>query len=131
MADKASGKPRIVSVQASQGDVAGKVSAEPEQRIRLVAGVTLSIEVQAHGDAMFGLAVGGEHLSAAEWKVSGNFEVIVTNHYAPSMMIHVAVRGPKSEGAEISDWLGPVDDYRVLVYEVEVADRSRAICPSA
>lgn len=130
MAETASGAAGIVRVRARLGGGAGEVSSEPEERARLVAGSTLSIDVEARGDAMFGLAVGGERLASAEWNVSGHFEVIVTNHYAPRMTIHVAVKGRRSQGAGMSDWLGPVDDYRILVYDVDKAEGEPAACPS-
>lgn len=130
MANENSDEPKIIGVRAGPGDIAGARSEKADQRGPLVAGATLLIEVEASSDAMFGLAVGGQHLAVAEWRGSGTFEVIVTDHYAPKMTIHVAIRGPRSAGGEISDWLGPVDDLRILAYDVMVADGSPAGCPA-
>jgi hypothetical protein len=132
MTSTASGKPQITRIIDSFGEI-GFASGDSGARGRLVVGATLRLQVEAANGTRFGLAVGGEHLAAAEWNVAGSFEVIVTSHYAPRMVIHIAVREPKSEGSDVSEWLGPVDDYRVLSYDVEAGanDGADLTCPPA
>lgn len=86
----------LLCVSDSLGGQWASGVSDSRAQVGLVAGSKLSLNVEASEGAMFGLAVGGESVAAAEWNDYGRFEVIVTSSFLPRLSLHIAVRHSRS-----------------------------------